>query len=91
MITALVRAEEERGILPASETLGLPILLLLAGNETTTNEIGNAVRNLLSHPAELAKVGADHAPVPSLVEERLKKTAQGMISSSAGDDTHGSL
>lgn len=91
MITALVRAEEERGILPASETLGLPILLLLAGNETTTNEIGNAVRNLLSHPAELAKVGADRAPVPSLVEERLKKTAQGMISSSAGDDTHGSL
>jgi cytochrome P450 len=47
-------------------------LLLLAGNETTTNLIGNAVRTLLGHPAELAKVRADRALVPSLVEEVLR-------------------
>ena len=72
VITALVRAEEERDMLSASEILALAILLLLAGNETTTNLIGNAVRNLLGHPAELAKVRADRALVPSLVEEVLR-------------------
>lgn len=72
VITALVRAEEERDMLSASEILGLAILLLLAGNETTTNLIGNAVRNLLSYPAELAKVRADRALVPSLLEEVLR-------------------
>jgi cytochrome P450 len=44
----------------------------LAGNETTTNLIGNAVRNLLSHPEELAKVRTDRTLVPSLVEEILR-------------------
>lgn len=72
VITALVRAEEERDVLSAAEILALAILLLLAGNETTTNLIGNAVRNLLSHPAELAKVRADRTLVPSLVEEVLR-------------------
>ncbi len=72
VITALVRAEEEHDTLTAAEILGLAILLLLAGNETTTNLIGNAVRNLLSHPAELAKVRADRTLVPSLVEEVLR-------------------
>lgn len=72
VITALVRAEEERDILSASEILALAVLLLLAGNETTTNLIGNAVRNLLSHPTELAKVRADRTLVPSLVEEILR-------------------
>ena len=72
VITALVRAEEEHDMLSADEILGLAILLLLAGNETTTNLIGNAVRNLLSHPAELAKVRADRTLVPSLVEEVLR-------------------
>ena len=49
-------------MLSASEILGLAVLLLLAGNETTTNLIGNAVRNLLEQPTELAKVaGRSHA------------------------------
>jgi cytochrome P450 len=72
VITALVRAEEERDMLSASEILALAVLLLLAGNETTTNLIGNAVRNLLRHPAELAKVRAERTLVPSLVEEVLR-------------------
>ncbi len=72
VITALVRAEEEHDILSADEILGLSVLLLLAGNETTTNLIGNTVRNLLSHPDELAKVRADRSLVPSLIEEILR-------------------
>jgi cytochrome P450 len=72
VITALVRAEEEHDMLSADEILALAILMLLAGNETTTNLIGNAVRNLLGHPAELAKIRADRTLVPSLVEEVLR-------------------
>ena len=72
VITALVRAEEERETLSASEILALAVLLLLAGNETTTNLIGNAIRNLLSHPAELEKVRGDRTLIPSLVEEVLR-------------------
>lgn len=72
VITALVRAEEEHDMLSAAEILTLAVLLLLAGNETTTNLIGNAVRTLLDHPAELAKVRADRTLVPALVEEVLR-------------------
>lgn len=72
VITALVRAEEERDMLSSAEILALAVLLLLAGNETTTNLIGNAVRTLLKHPAELAKVRTDRALIPALVEEVLR-------------------
>ncbi len=72
VITALVQAEEERDMLSSKEILALAVLLLLAGNETTTNLIGNAVLTLLNHPDELAKVRADPALLPALVEEVLR-------------------
>ena len=72
VITALVQAEEERDMLSSKEILALAVLLLIAGNETTTNLIGNAVLTLLTHPEELAKVRADRSLVPALVEEVLR-------------------
>jgi hypothetical protein len=48
------------------------ILLLVAGNETTTNLIGNAALELLAHPDALAAVRADPSLVPSAVEEVLR-------------------
>ncbi|HSJ98483.1 MAG TPA: cytochrome P450, partial [Myxococcota bacterium] len=47
-------------------------LLLVAGNETTTNLIGNAVQALLDHPEQLARVRREPALVPALVEEALR-------------------
>lgn len=47
-------------------------LLLIAGNETTTNLIGNAVLALLDHPEELDRVQSDLSLVPNLVEETLR-------------------
>jgi cytochrome P450 len=47
-------------------------LLLVAGNETTTNLIGNTVSALLDHPRELARVAFDPRLVPALVEEGLR-------------------
>lgn len=72
LITAFVQAEEERQILTSLEILGLTVLLLAAGNETTTNLLGNTMLALLDHPEELAKVRADRASVPALLEEVLR-------------------
>lgn len=46
--------------------------LLIAGNVTTTDLIGNAVRLLLTHPDERAKLAADPALWPNAVEEALR-------------------
>jgi cytochrome P450 len=47
-------------------------ILLVAGNLTTTDLIGNAVRLLLTHPAELAKLRADPTLIGACVEEVLR-------------------
>jgi cytochrome P450 len=47
-------------------------LLLVAGNETTTNLIGNAVHALLRHPEACARVAADPSLVPAAIEETLR-------------------
>jgi len=49
--------------------------LLIAGNVTTTDLIGNAVHLLLTHPEELAKLHADPALWPNAVEEALRYEA----------------
>lgn len=72
LITVLVRAEEENQALTSGEVLSLTTLLLIAGNETTTNLIGNIVLALFDHPDEWAKVRADPSLIPNLVEETLR-------------------
>jgi len=61
--------------LSASEAASLARLLLIAGNETTTNLIGNAVLALLRNPAELARLQDDRALVPAAIEETLRYDA----------------
>ena len=46
--------------------------LLIGGNLTTTDLIGNAVRLLLLNPAELTKLKADPGIINSVVEEALR-------------------
>jgi cytochrome P450 len=72
LISALVRAEEEEQMLTATEILSLTTLLLIAGNETTTNLIGNSVLALLDHPETLARVEKDPSLIPQVVEETLR-------------------
>ena len=72
LITAFVQAEEERQVLTSIEVLGLTVLILGAGNETTTNLIGNAVLALLDHPEEQAKVRTARVNVPTFIEEVLR-------------------
>jgi cytochrome P450 len=72
LISVLVQAREGEAGLSTLDVVMFVILLLVAGNETTTNLIGNATCALLSHPDELARVHADRSLVPALVEEALR-------------------
>jgi len=72
LITGLIKAEEENQALTAKEIVATALLLLVAGNETTTNLISNAVLALLKHPGEMAKVQAHPDLVPKAIEETLR-------------------
>jgi len=72
LLTALVQAELEGSRLSFDELLAMLILLLVAGNETTTNLIGNATLELLAHPDALADLRADPSLLPSAMEEVLR-------------------
>jgi cytochrome P450 len=75
LIGALVRAEAEERALTPGEVLAFIVLLLVAGNETTTNLIGNAIVALLDNPDQLALLRADPALIPNAVEEALRYDA----------------
>jgi len=72
LISQIVAEQEGATGLSDREVVQFVTLLLVAGNETTTNLIGNAVRALLRHPDQLARAVADPGLVPSLVEEVLR-------------------
>jgi len=72
LISGLVAAEVEGSRLSGNELIAMLILLLVAGNETTTNLIGNAVLEFMAHPAELQKVLDDGSLLPSAIEEVLR-------------------
>lgn len=75
LVSALVRAETGEHPLTSDEVVAFCVLLLIAGNETTTNLIGNAMLALLAHPDEMARVRADRALIPGMVEEALRYDA----------------
>ncbi|MEX2207962.1 MAG: cytochrome P450 [Myxococcota bacterium] len=72
VISALVARQDGEAGLSDREVFQFIALLLVAGNETTTNLIGNAVKALLHHPDALARVAADPSLVPLVIEETLR-------------------
>ncbi len=72
LLSELIRAEEEGDRLDGSELITQAIGLLIAGFETTIGLIGNGVRALIQHPAELAKLRAHPELIASAVEECLR-------------------
>ena len=72
IVSALVQVQDEGSRLSARETLNMLRLLLVAGNETTVNLIGNGLLALLRSPDQLERLREDPSLIPSAVEELLR-------------------
>ena len=72
LIGDLVRAEVEQEMLTPEEVLSMTVLLLIAGNETTTNLIGNGTLELCQHPEDERRLRADPSLIPGFLEEVLR-------------------
>jgi cytochrome P450 len=72
LVTALVQAEVDGHKLCDDDILGFCALLLIAGNETTTNLLGNAAIVLAAHPEARAEIVADMSLLPNAIEEVLR-------------------
>ncbi len=72
LVSALVAAHTESDALSADELLAFVVLLLLAGNETTTNLIGNGTLALGRHPAQMELIRREPGLLPRAIEEMLR-------------------
>ncbi len=72
ILSGLAQAEEEGDRLDEDEMIALLRLLLVAGNETTVNLIGNGMLALLQRPEQLQRLRDDPSLIPSAVEELLR-------------------
>ena len=72
IMTRLVQAEEQGDTLSETEMLNMLRLLLVAGNETTTNLIGNGMLALLRHPDQLQALRDNPGLIPAAVDELLR-------------------
>jgi cytochrome P450 len=72
LLTGLVQAEHEGSKLSHEEMLQMLVLLLVAGNETTTTLIQNSVIELLAHPEAQARVRREPLLLETAIEEVLR-------------------
>jgi hypothetical protein len=72
LMSALLGAEIGGRTLSQAELVGFALLLLIAGNETTTNLISNATVLLDRHPDQRARLREDRGRIPRAVEEFLR-------------------
>jgi cytochrome P450 len=72
LITRLIEAADDGRLASDDELVANTGLLLIAGFETTTNLITNAVYQLLRHPAELDVLRADPSVIATTIEEVLR-------------------
>ena len=72
LISGLIAAEEGGQVLSEDEIFSTCILLLIAGNETTTNLIGTSMLALFRNPDQIDRIRKDLSLMPSAVEELLR-------------------
>jgi cytochrome P450 len=72
LVSALVQAQDERDALTLNEILNFCLLLLVAGNETTTNLITNGALALYTHEEQRQKLRGQPQLIQSAIEEILR-------------------
>ncbi len=72
LVSALLAAEEDGDRLSHGELLATLLLLLVAGNETTRNLIGNGLLALLRNPEELERLKEQPELLDSAIDELLR-------------------
>ncbi|MGK8508289.1 cytochrome P450 [Nocardia asiatica] len=87
LTSALLDAEIGGDRLSDEEIIGFLFLMVVAGNETTTKLLGNALYWGARNPGEYAKVVAEPELVPDWVEETLRyDTSSQMVARTATED-----
>jgi cytochrome P450 len=81
LISLLLHVEENGETLTQEEILSNIILLFLAGHETTSNMLGNALISLHCHPQQLALLKSNTSRMPKAVLECLRY--EGSVQSTA--------
>jgi pimeloyl-[acyl-carrier protein] synthase len=72
LVSALVASRDEADALTEEELITFVVLLLLAGNETTTNLIGNGMLALGRNPEQMQKLIREPHLMPGAIEEMLR-------------------
>lgn len=97
LVSALITAEidddetGEKATLTEDEIVGFMVLMVVAGNETTTKLLANALYWGWRNPDQLAKVLADPEAVPQWTEETLRydNSTQMVLRKVAADVSYG--
>ncbi|GAA2404862.1 cytochrome P450 [Streptomyces viridochromogenes] len=72
LISGLIAAHDEGDRLTEQEMISTAVLLLNAGHEATVNATVNGWWALFRNPGQLAALRADHALIPSAIEELMR-------------------
>jgi cytochrome P450 len=75
MVSALLRAEDDGRFLSHGELLGMLLLLLVGGHETTVNLIANGMLALMRNPRQFALLASNGAMMKRAIEELLRYDA----------------
>lgn len=79
LTSALLHAEIDGDRLADDEIMAFLFLMVVAGNETTTKLLGNALYWAGMNPGQLADVYNDHSRIPLWVEETLRYDTSSQI------------
>ncbi len=72
LVSALTRVGEASEMLSDDQVVGFCILLMIAGNETTTNLLGNLLNRIAAAPEDWAALRADPSLIEQAIEESLR-------------------
>jgi pentalenic acid synthase len=87
LLSDLLAEQARNHTIERHELIGIVVLLLLAGYDTTASSISLGVYTLLEHPERLAELRADWSLMPAAVEEllRFQSVADGVLRIAVAD------